>query len=487
MLTDTPPIEPIITPYKLSFLSGQQLTDLQDATLQVLETVGVKFPSETALAIFADHGAKVDHDSQVVKIPRDMVKKAMSTVPRYPLLGARTPELDLQTQNGVTFFTNDGCGHQTVDWQTGERRASTKADFAMMARIEDYLSAISFLWTIVSAQDCGYSSPLHEIEVAWNNCTKHYQSVTLMGAERCRYGVEMAAVLRGSRKAVRQRPPISMICCTIAPLIQDKEAIEGALVFAEAGLPVVFMSMPTMGTTAPATYAGALAVGDAEVISAVVLMQLAHPGAPAFHSLLHAWADPRTAAYVGYPLDSRARYAPVEIAHHWGIPALGGAFGTESPELDSWQSAAEIGPDPLLSGLAGAEIVTGIGLRDTYTLLFPEAIILDADLYHRARYALLEMEISPETLALDVIARVGPAGHFLNQKHTRTHMRTAMVRSITHQLDELGKYQHPRSYARDQVEWILKNHHPEPLEESIQSELSRIINAAELEFQALNR
>jgi trimethylamine--corrinoid protein Co-methyltransferase len=353
----------------------------------------------------------------------------------------------------------------------------------MMARIEDYLPSISFFWTIVSAQDCGVTSSLHEIEAAWNNCTKHYQSVTLMGAERCLYGVEMATVLRGSHEEVRRRPPLSMICCSIAPLIQDKDAIEGALVFAEAGLPVVFMSMPTLGTTAPATYAGALTVGDAEVISATVLMQLANPGAPVFHSILHAWADPRTAAYVGYPLDSRARYAPVEIAHHWGMPSLGGAFGTESPELDSWQSAAEIATDPFLVSLVGAEIVTGIGLRDTYTLLYPEAIILDADIYQRARYSLMEMGISPETLATEVISKVGPGGHFLSQKHTRTHMRTALVRAVTHQLSPDGQYRPPRDVVRDQVAWILENHHPEPLEKPIQEELARIIKTATRQFE----
>jgi trimethylamine--corrinoid protein Co-methyltransferase len=271
--------------------------------------------------------------------------------------------------------------------------------------------------------------------------------------------------------------------CTIAPLVQDKEAIEGALVLAEVGIPVVIMSMPTLGTTAPATYAGALAVGDAEIISATVLLQLANPGVPVFHSLLHAWADPRTAAYVGYPLDSRARYAPVEMAHHWGMPALGGAFGTESHELDSWRSAAEVATDPLLVGLSGAEIVTGIGLRDTYTLLYPEAIILDDDLYHQARYSLLEMEVSPETLAVDVIANVKPGGHFLSEKHTRKHMRTAMVRGVIHQLDTMGKYRNPVDYAREKVEWILKNHHPEPPSLEVQKEIDRIILAADQELR----
>jgi trimethylamine--corrinoid protein Co-methyltransferase len=476
-------IEPIKTPYKLNFLDDQQLDNLQEATLTILENTGVQFPSKKALAIFSEHGANVDHETKIVKIPRDLVKKAMSTVPRYFTLGARNPDFDLQLQDGTSFFTNDGCGHNVVDSITGEQRASTKADVGMMARVNDYLSSMSFSWTMVSAQDCGVTSPLHEMDVTWKNNTKHYQSVTLMGEELCRYGVEMATVLRGSLEEVRKRPPISLIVCTIAPLMQDKEAIEGAMVLAEAGIPVVIMSMPTMGTTAPATFAGALALGDAEIISATVLLQLAYPGAPVFHSMLHAWADPRTAAYVGYPLDSRARYAPVEMAHHWGLPALGGAFGTESPELDSWQSAADVATDPLLVALAGAEIVTGLGLRDTYTLLYPEAIILDTDLYHKARYSLLKMDVDPETLAIDIVNEVRPGGHFLSQKHTRKYMRTSMVRGVLHQLDSMGKYRAPVEYAREKVAWILENHHPEPPSADVQKEIDRIVEAADNELK----
>ena len=172
------------------------------------------------------------------------------------------------------------------------------------------------------------------------------------------------------------------------------------------------------------------------------------------------------------------------MAHHWGMPALGGAFGTESSDLHNWQAAAEVAMDPLLVGLAGAEIVTGIGLRETYTLLYPEAIILDDDLYHRARYALLEMEVSPETLAVDVIDKVKPGGHFLSQKHTRKHMRTGMVRSIFQQLDSMGKYRDPVEVAREKVVWILENHHPEPPPPEVQAEIDRILEVAD---QALGR
>jgi trimethylamine--corrinoid protein Co-methyltransferase len=185
---------------------------------------------------------------------------------------------------------------------------------------------------------------------------------------------------------------------------------------------------------------------------------------------------------VGYPLDSRVRYAPIEMAHHWGMPTLGGAFGTDSSTPGTWQSAVEVTLDPFLVALAGSELVTGIGLNETYTLLYPEAIILDDDIYHRARYALMDFKISPETLALDTIRAVGPGGHFLAQKHTRKHMRTAMVPSVAQQLGTDGKYRDPLEVAREKVSWILENHQPEPLEAAKQAELTKILAAAEREL-----
>ncbi|UCG24703.1 MAG: trimethylamine methyltransferase family protein [Chloroflexota bacterium] len=477
-----PPIEPLRPDFTVQCLDDAQLDQLQEATLDILAHVGVRFPSERALSVFAENGAQVDWQTQIVKMSPDLVRKALATTPRYPVLGARDPRFDLNLEKSVSYFTTDGCGHQTVDFETGKRRPSNKADVARMARVADYLSSIGFYWTMVSAQDCGPTAPLHELEASWNNSIKHVQSVTLISPPLVRYGLEMAQVISGDREEMRRRPPFSVVICTIAPLIQDTEAIEAAMLLAEAGIPAVFLAMPTLGTTAPATLSGALVMSDAECISAIVLMQLVAPGAPVFHSIMRAWADPRTAAYVGYPLNGLSSFAPVEMAHHWGIPAMGGAFGTDSTEPGSWQSAAEITLDPLMVGLSGAEIVTGIGLRATYTLLYPESIILDDDIYHRARYALMNMDISPDTLALDVIQKVGPGGHFLAQKHTRRHMPSAMERSLAQQLDAQSNYRDPLEVAREKVDWILKNHAPAPLEKAKQAELSRILAAAEQEI-----
>jgi len=124
----------------LSCLEDEQLDNLREATLHILENTGVQFPSEKALAIFAEHGAQVNHDSQVVKIPRDLVLKAMSTVPRYFTLGARDPAFDLQLQDGVSFFTNDGCGHKVVDFSTCNYKMAFPSSPMMAAGIKSWIS-----------------------------------------------------------------------------------------------------------------------------------------------------------------------------------------------------------------------------------------------------------------------------------------------------------------------------------------------------------
>ena len=101
--------------------------------------------------------------------------------------------------------------------------------------------------------------------------------------------------------------------------------MESALLFAEAGLPVGFMSMANVGSTGPATLAGTVVAGDVEIVSALVLIQMAYPGAPVFHSFMPGVMHPRTGAYLGTTLESSLFY-PVgaEMAHHWGVPTLSG-------------------------------------------------------------------------------------------------------------------------------------------------------------------
>jgi trimethylamine--corrinoid protein Co-methyltransferase len=421
-------------------------------------------------------------DRQVVRVPLDLVLEAMSHAPRSYTLAGRAAGTELILDGTASYFATDGCGTETIDFETGQRRRSCKADVAKMAQVADHLSSVAFYWPMVSAQDYKRVAPLHEIDASFNNTVKHVQNETVMGETLARYAVQMAEAVAGSREQMRVHPPLSVLICTIAPLGQDKAGIEGAMVFAQAGVPVGFMSMPNMGSTAPMKPGGALIVGNAEVVSAMVLMQLVAPGAPVFHSILASVMDPRTAEYLtGIPDKFLCNAAAVQLAHDWGVPTLAGAFGMDCTDPDSWQLGRDSVYTTLLVPLAGAEMVTGGGLLRASTLLMPEQIIFDDEIYHIHRVLLEGIDTSTQGLALDTITAVGPGGHFLAQEHTRRLARDLWIPALTHPRPLLDGKPLPdiRGRARAELGRILAEHRPEPLPELVQVELQHILNAAQ--------
>jgi len=480
--SSTPPLEPIVPGYHIKILKDEQLDELKAGTLQILEEVGVHCPSEKARQIYAEHGCQVDPNTSIVRIPPDVVCKAMSHAPRFYSMGARLPEFDLKLDGTATHCATDGCGVESIDIATRQRRPSTKNDVALGARLADYLPEIGFYWPIVSAQDHPKTAPLHELEASLNNTVKHIQSETVMGEPTARYAIEMARMIAGNQESLRSRPPISLLVCCISPLAQDKEGMESALAFAQAGLPVGFMSMANTGSTAPATLAGTMVTGDAEIVSAMVLVQLATPGAPTFHSLMPGIMHPHSGSYLGTAWEGTLLYAVgVELAHNWGVPSLAGVFGTDAL-VPGWQSAGDPASSLLLVALTGAETGSGLGLLESCTLFYPEAMLLDADIYQRVRHEVLGLDTSPEMLALDVINSVGPRGHFLKHPHTRKHLHQRTFSHLSNQPSQGSGYLDPLEVARQKAEWILEHHHPQPLEDAQRLELEKILSAADKEI-----
>jgi len=480
--TATPSLQPIVPAYHLRILGDEQLQRLRSAVLEILDEVGIHCPSAKALHIYAEHGAQVDFERQIVRLPPGVVLACMAHAPRFYTMGARSPAHDLCLDGKALYCATDGCGVETIDFQTRRRRRSTKEDVAAMARVADYLSSIGFYWPIVTCADFPATAPLHELDASFNNTVKHVQSETVMGEKTARYAVEMARVVAGDDETMRRRPPLSLLVCCIAPLGQDKEGMEAALVFAEAGLPVGFMSMSNVGSTGPATVAGTMVTGDAEIVAAMALIQMATPGAPVYHSLMPGIMHPHSGGYLATAWEGTLPYAlGVEVAHHWGVPSLAGVFGTDAL-ASGWQSAGDAASSLLLCALVGAETGSGLGLLEACTLLYPEAVVLDSDIYHRVRIEAAGLDTSPEALALDVIKAVGPRGHFIRQRHTRDQMRRRVFSDLTGQPDGAGGVRDPIDVARDKVDWILKSHHPQPLEEAQQVELSHILTAADGEI-----
>jgi trimethylamine--corrinoid protein Co-methyltransferase len=482
-LTARQPLCPLGSDFHVTFYDESVLGRYERAILQVLETTGVRFGSPKALDILEEHGAVVDRGSGVVRFAPELVRRALAKAPRSFVLGSRDGTLDLDLASGDTYNTTNGCGTEIVDWRTGVRRQPTKDDLSAITRMIDYLGSVQFWWPNVAAADCGDTHTLHELDAAWNNTAKHLQGM-VQGEREARYAVEMATVVAGGPEQLRRRPPLSNLIGTVQPLVNDKDGIEAALVFAAAGVPVCFVTMPTYGTTAPATKAGAYVMGFAELLSATVLVQLAYPGAPIILFPLPVHADPRTAALVTAPLNHRGLFLPSELVHHFGLPSMTGYAGTDDDLPGTWLAAAETAHTVMLAGLVGSELMTTIGLTNRYQLFTPEHMMLDDDLYHRAANAFRDLELDDETLALDVIDAVGPGGHFLAQAHTRRHMKETVERSIGQQIGPDGvHYRDPVEVARERGLAILDGYRPQALDEDKQRELRRIVAAADAELR----
>ncbi|RME87938.1 MAG: hypothetical protein D6770_08135 [Anaerolineae bacterium] len=484
MYSPTPDIIPIVSPYRIEVLTPSELATLKNATLQILSEVGVYFPSPKALQIFADHGAAVDWKTSIVRLPPDLVTRAMSTAPRSFVLAGREERFDLTLDGSASYLATDGCGVHVIDPHTRQKRSSRKEDVAMMARISDALPFVSFFWPLVSAQDYGKAAPLHECHAGLTNTLKHVRGGTTIHPKLAPAIVELATVVSGSEAERRRRPPICANICTIAPLAQDKNGIETALVYAEAGIPTSFMAMPTIGSTAPASLLGALVVGDAEVVSAMVLMQLAHPGTPVFHSIITSLMNPRTGGYIGdAPLPTSL--IAVQLAHAWNVPSLGGGSFSSDAEEIGWQSAFEAGFGSAQIPLAGGEICGYMGLTGSSMILYPEQIILDSEIARYVHEVYRKFEFEDLDATLEVIKTVGPRGHFLRQKHTREHIRDFHYSPLLHLPDSSGRTPNPRQTAIEIFNEIYETHHPQPLPDEVLREMDQILAVADRTAETL--
>ena len=467
----------------LNILSPEDVQRIHTATLDVIESVGVRFPSHKALDIWEAHGATVDRDTMVVKAPGHLIEEALKKAPPVYTLAARDPEQDLPLDGNHVYVGTDGCGVQVIDLETGELRRSCLQDVADIARVADYVEEIAFHWTPVSAQDYPpHTRSLHEIRVIWENSTKHVQTESIYSEEEARAAVEMAAVIAGGREELRRRPVLSIMQCTTPPLGQDGGSLDAALVAAEAGLPVGFMTMTSCASTAPATLAGNLVVGNAEVISALALIQLAHPGAPVFYAAAQTAMDLRTGGYTGGgPEDFLFGGATNVLADFYNVPLSMGSFATGAKE-PNWQAGVDNSLSTLMACISMSDMLLGVGLLHGSRIWSYEQMLMDCEIFDIVYHMMKGIVVNDETLALDVIRAVGPGGNFLAQKHTKKHMRELWVPQFMDRRpysEWQEKRDGPRDWAREKARKILATHQPEPLDPKISAELKRIIASLE--------
>ena len=480
------PIKPITNPkLSLNILTPDEVKRIHTATLDVIENVGVRFPSHKALDIWEAHGAKVDRETFIVKAPGALIEKALKSAPPAYALAARDPAQDLMMDGNHVFLGTDGCGVEVIDMYSGERRRSCLKDVGEIARVADYLEEVAFHWVAVSAQDCPPTTRgLHELRAIWENSTKHAQTESIYSEKEAHAAIEMAAAIAGGREALRKRPILSIMQCTAPPLGHDGGSLEAALIGAEAGVPVGFMTMASCLTTGPATVAGTLVVGNAEVIAGTALILLAYPGAPVFYAAAQTASDLRTGSYTGGgPEDYLFGAATNVLSDFYNIPLSMGSFATGAKE-PNWQAGVDNSLSTFMASIVKSDMLLGVGFLHGSRIWSYAQMLMDCEIYNIVKKTLEGIQIDDETLALDVIGAVGPGGNYLAQKHTMRHMREIflpqfMDRRPYNEWQEKGD--NPSDWALAKARQILETHQPEELAPALSEELKRIIEAAEKE------
>jgi trimethylamine--corrinoid protein Co-methyltransferase len=468
---------------KLDILNPDDVRRIHEATLQIIANTGVRFPSKRALEIWKKNGAQVDHDTMVVKAPRELIEEAIKLCPSEYTLAARDQEQDLPLDGNHVFIGTDGCGVQIIDLHSGELRTTRLGDVADIARIADATEEIAFHWVPVSAQDKpAESRGLHELKAVWENSTKHVQTESIYNEAEAHAAIEMATLIAGSTEALRQRPPLSIMQCTAPPLGHDGGSLDAALIVAAVGIPVGFMTMTSCLTTAPATLAGNLAVGNAEVISAAALIQLAHPGAPFFYAAAQTASDLRSGAYTGGgPEDFLFGAATNVLSDFYKIPLSMGSFATGAKQ-PNWQAGIDNSLSTFMACVSMSDMLLGIGLLHGSRIWSYEQMLMDCEIYDIVYNMMKGIVVDDETLALETVHNVGPHGNFLAQKHTRKHMRDLWTPKYMDRRPYevwLEKGDNAPDWARAKATEIYTTHQPEPLDLKISREFSRIIASVE--------
>lgn len=453
---------------------------IHEATLDIMERVGIRVDSAGARKDLKRAGADVQERGHLVRFPPDLVRSLLSQAPERFTLAGRTEAYDLPLDGTHNYYTTDSCGVAVWEPDAGTRRESTLEDVRRTAVISDWLPYVSAYSPMVVPFDVPERAHVvNGVRVAMENTEKHIMSESTSNADEARAQVSMAAAVVGSEEELRDRHYLSAVMCTVSPLALDEHASDAARVFAEAHAPVHIMSMAHAGMSGPASLAGDLVVSHAETLAAACMLEAHEPGAPVFYGSILGSMDPRTGAYLGGgPQTAQLCGACAELARYCHLPVSAGAFGT-SATVPGLQATAENAMSALSCALVGGEYVAGIGELEGSTLLSYEALLLDHEIARSVITLCRGFDVDEETLAVGLIGKIGPGGNFLGQPHTLKHLRQAFLPMLWEN-DAFDVWvqkgrRDPMRVAREKVNSILTGHKPAPLGEAASMSLRRVV------------
>ncbi|NPV28649.1 MAG: hypothetical protein HPY58_03130 [Firmicutes bacterium] len=464
--------------YVFGFWSEGQIRALHLASLEILERVGVRVQDSEALRIFAEAGAFVDGD--LVRIPAGMVRDALSGPPERVVLADRNGSRKVYLEPGKISF-GAGCGQPYfMDPQSREIRLAEEKDAEKMAAMAQYAPNIDFVACLAGSR--GSLADLCCFRAVRACCIKPVV-VRAASSNNMRILLEMAAAsAAGGRDGLRRNPSLAFVLKGEPPLIYDAETTRQIFLAAENGIPVVFAPVIIPGKTAPAKIIGSLALGNAAVLSGLVLHQLKHWGAPFIYGIEFAFCEGEHSSAAG-PEVAMMQALAAQIAQFYGLPAWGSYGTTDSFAVDA-QAGAEAIFFTLVAALGGANLAFGGGELGSGTVGSPAKVLFDDECISFTKHFLKGIELSEETLALEVIERVGPGGSFLAEEHTFRYFKketwypSFLNRKPLKTWLEEGIIKTIADLVSDRAAEVLETFNVEKLPDSVLAEMDRIIDKA---------
>ncbi len=369
-------------------LTQEQVIRVHEASLEILEEVGLLVRHGPARDLFRTHGCNVDSETNRVKFPRAIVERFRKVYPPKFTFRGRDPKYDKTIPDDSPVIVTGSSAPDILDPVTGKERRAVSADIVMIAHLIHELPAYDMFSVSVLADDAPDNQfTLARLYPALKYCMKpiRISSKDLPDAKDI---LQLAYLVAGSEDAYREHPFITHhYCPVVSPLTMDHLSTEAVMFFSEQGLPVYPTIVPNAGLTSPMSLAGTLAQGNAEFLAAATLMQMVKEGTPLIYATLPTVADMRTGAYASGGIEcGMLHMAHAQMAHFYNVPC-GGYVGLTNSKVNDAQSGYEI-----------------------------------AQMLKRMKRGL---EFSEENLAVDIIKKIGPGGSFIVEPHTMKRMKTA--------------------------------------------------------------
>ena len=461
----------------LSYLSDADVEFVHAQTLRVLEQVGVAFNTPEAIDLLAAAGAHVDRDKLTARLSWPLIEECLKLVPRSVLLDARDPERAVTVGDGSLLATCDGSGVYLLDDRSGERREGTADDTARILRLYDALPEIDFCWYSLAPMDLDpRTTNVEVIALCQRNTTKHFMD-EVRRPEYAAPIIEICEAVGGA--SLKERPVFSVINCTVAPLQHDGEMTEAGIRMAHAGAPIMVLPMSQMGTTGPMSTLGTAIVTMAEILSAVVLFQLAAPGCAFIAGVASAVADMRTGLFLdGAPEMSLINAVCITMNRFYGLPTLVSAVTSDAKAAD-FQCGAEDAFSGLVAALAGADGYLGCGVLDGAQTVSPARAVLDCDVLGMIKRFVRGGGFDEAAALIDDIIEVGIGGHYLTRRSTREGRRRGELwePSIFRRLPfetYAGRTLHDEAIER--AEHLMATHEVEPLPDDVERHVAEVID-----------